>query len=441
MYSNRTSNRVEEASYRLRTKRDSRRGSPTKRLGALAAGLVALLAASPASIVAYASPPVLVGAASNGLGSPDGLARLSPRGGLVSPIQGLVGGSVGGLIGALSTVVSPAATTSTYSVPPTVDPTGSEDVTQELVDFFASVPDSSVIDFPASAQYRAEGSLRFDNRNNLTIEGNGARIFADSWAGDEHKHVWFVGGSNIVIRNLEVTGSNIFGGTQDFAYWPSKEHEHGFTFHGVTGVELDNVKVTKTFGDFVYLGGSRGVRTTDVWIHDSEFSANGRQGIAMTDTSGVLIEENNLSRVRRSTFDLEPGAVGRVVENVVIRNNDIGEGRLLFIAAGGAGTVNNVEVSGNRLVGKKFSLDVQTPEGFRRAGWRVFNNVSDTQTGVSVAPMDFLRVDGIEVSGNDVGPLSRSLVRAVDSCSIDVSGNMVGGTAVELEELGTYVCP
>ena len=78
---------------------------------------------------------------------------------------------------------------------------------------------------------------------------------------------------------------------------PSWRTQHGFRFEGVNGAELDHVRVTDVYGDFVYLGRDKHkVPSRNVWIHDSTFLRNGRQGIAVTAATNVIVEHNSLRR-------------------------------------------------------------------------------------------------------------------------------------------------
>ena len=85
--------------------------------------------------------------------------------------------------------------------------------------------------------------------------------------------------------------------------------------------------------------------------------------------------------------------------NAFVLNNTVGKGRLLFVASHGQGPVNNVVISGNRLVGHSMTIDSLAPERSpRRSNWVVVDNVSDTPVQQRV--MRFFRTDGLEVHGN-----------------------------------------
>jgi hypothetical protein len=221
-------------------------------------------------------------------------------------------------------------------VPPNIDPTGGADVSREMLSLVANAPNGSVIEFQENARYRIERTLWIRNRRNITFDGNGATIFATLRGAFDRSQIWVKRGTNIVIRDLTVRGVHPNGGTSEGAYVRQLETQHGIRFEGTDGGELDHVTVTDVYGDFVYLG--RELHRTrepcrNIWIHDSTFARNGRQGIAVTDARNVIIERNHFSAMRRSTVDLEPNAHSWSVSKVFILDNVVGPGRLLFIAS------------------------------------------------------------------------------------------------------------
>jgi hypothetical protein len=339
----------------------------------------------------------------------------------------------------------------TVFVPSAIDPTGSVDVTDALTQFFATVPDSTTICFPANARYRVEGTLLLQNRHGLTFDGYGATIFAATDGSDVspplslkrhwpqgRRHWLFESGSGIVIRNLNVEGSNPNAGVGDLAYREDRAFQHGFAFHGVQGVELDHVSVRRVYGDFVYLGAEGGTWTSNVRIHDSHFEANGRQGIAVTGGRDILIEHNYIGQVRRSSIDLEPHSQNGGAENIVIRENDFGPGHLLFLASAGIGSnVGQVTIESNRLE-MPMSVVVSPPPGYRRGPFSIIDNVSVARLGAPVALMRFSRIDGLTVRGNVMALSERRNMTGVlarESCDVTVELNQFNGAAREFEVL------
>ncbi len=298
----------------------------------------------------------------------------------------------------------------------------------------ANAPNGAVIEFPKNARYRIERTLWIRNRRNLTFDGNGSTIFATKRGAFDRSQIWVKRGHNIVFRDLEVKGVHPNGGTSEGAYVRQLETQHGFRFEGTDGAELDHVTVTDVYGDFVYIG--RELHRTlepsrDIWIHDSTFARNGRQGIAVTAAENVIIERNHFSAMRRSTIDLEPNAHSWKVSNVFVLDNDVGPGRLLFIASHGEGSVDDVVIKGNVLRGHALTIDALPPEGERRSNWVVTGNVSDTT--VNSRPMRFFSIDGLvvrnnrqRVAGGDPG------VVLTDDCGAAVANNDFGRGGVQV---------
>jgi len=311
-------------------------------------------------------------------------------------------------------------------VPKSINATGRVNVTDRLQQFIDRVPDGSVIRFRRNGRYRAEGSLFVSHRNNLVFDGNGATVFATIGGAKDRSQFWIKDGSTIVFRDLNVRGANPNGGTSEGAYNVEQETQHGFRFEGVDGAELDNVRVTDVYGDFVYIARDKDkVASQNIWIHDSDFRRNGRQGIAVTAANNVIIERNTFFNTRRSTIDLEPNARSWHVSNVFVLDNVVGKGRLLFIASHGQGPVDNIVISGNRLVGHALNIDAVPPEGKRRSNWIVTDNVSDTV--VHTRPMRFWGIDGLVVAGNTQHVRGEQPgVIATDDCGTHIARNDFG---------------
>lgn len=355
------------------------------------------------------------------------------------------------ILGLLGPFGSPVAA-ATVDVPRSIDASGGTDVTEELARFLSSVPHGTTVEFPRDGRYRIEGRVEVADQRDLTIEGNGSLLFATETGGEERRHVSFRDSANITIRGLKVKGANPNAGTGDDAYKASLAAQHGLDFHAVKGLVLDGVTVTDVWGDFVYLGPNRGSMepTEDVVIRNSTFERNGRQGIALVHARRVLIERNRISQTRRATFDLEPNGKDLAVDDVRIVDNDIGDGRLLFIAAHGRGTVNNVVVMNNRLVDRPLNISVQAPDkGEVRRNFRIIGNRGDdTWAGDGDAPngsaaIRFRRVLDVEVRGNrqriDGGGGSAGVLSSA-SCVV-AEGNEFPGTDEALRVEEPIDCP
>ena len=311
---------------------------------------------------------------------------------------------------------------------------GRSDVTAALQDLIDRTPDGGVVQLRAGADYRVEGTLVLEDRHNLRIEGNGARIFATTRGDRTRSQLQFVGGSNLVVRNLEIQGANPDAGLAEGAYVAELEAQHAIDLHGVSDVELDRVNLHDTYGDFVYLGLGDGDKrwTQRVWIHDSTFARSGRQGIALTAARDVVIEHNRFTDMRRATIDLEPNGPSWGADNIHVIDNQVGPGRLLFVAAAGSGPIGSVVIARNALQGRALYVWVDPSEGSRRQRFWVVDNTTDTMA--MDEPVQFTRTDGAIVHGNRQ-PIEApdALVRSTDSCGVAVAENVIAPSARALE--------
>jgi hypothetical protein len=316
-----------------------------------------------------------------------------------------------------------------------IDATGATDVTANLQALIDRTPDGGAVQLESDGDYRVEGTVVVKERHNLRIDGNGARIFAMTATADRNRsQLQIVGGSDLVVSDLEIQGANPHAGLGDRAYVAELEAQHGISLDGVTDVEVDRVHIHDTYGDSVYVSRHVDDRrwSERVWIHDSTFERTGRQGIAVVAARDVVIERNRFADMRRATIDLEPGTPAWGADNIHILDNQVGPGRLLFVAAGGGGPVNRIVVARNALHGRPMDIQVRPPDGDRRQRFWVVDNTSDTQA--RAAPLRFTRIDGVIVHGNRQRVDEEdAFVQATDSCDVSITENTIAPTARPLE--------
>jgi len=307
-------------------------------------------------------------------------------------------------------VVRPAAVTQpvrTVTVPTAIPADCSVDVTGPLTDWIRSVPDGSTLAFDAAACYRVDGTLWISGRNHLVLEGNQATFRAvtdgselgDARAIRARAMFHLADSTDITLRDIIVKGANPAAGTSEPAYQARFEAQHAYVVDSSRTVMLDHVQAYDVYGDFVYIG----YRSSDVTVQDSVFSRNGRQGWTINGAD-VLIANNSISEVRRSTIDMEPALPTWAARNVVIRDNLVGHGRLLFFASlGAAARIENVVVSGNRLVGRPMTFKIDPPASGTRSNYRILDNTSDRVVSrPGGGAFIFHDLANVEVRGNTV---------------------------------------
>ena len=341
--------------------------------------------------------------------------------------------AVGTTLGLFAQVSPTQARASTVSVSG-IDPSGTQDVTAALQAMIDGLPDGSTLKFASGGRYRIEGTLHVKNKDDLTIEGNGSLFFATT-TGDRTRSQWsFEGGSNVVVRDVVVKGANPQAGIGETAYVASLEAQHAFNIWSTHGIELDHVTATDVYGDFVYIGQQAGGLATNVYIHDSTFARNGRQGITVTGGYGVRFVHNTITDTRRATFDLEPNGSAWGAINVDIEDNVIGPGRLNLLSAGGSGPVVDLTFSHN-LIHRGAPMAVGDALGGRRGPITIIGNVATASWGSSAgsALLRFSHIDGLTVTGNTL-PLQVGRgdlgVKATDSCQVAVADNTFADAVV-----------
>ena len=176
---------------------------------------------------------------------------------------------------------TPARSVNAIMVPPSIDASGTEDVTQALNAFIADVPDGSSIGFDAGGEYRLSRGLTVSGRRNLVLDGNGATL---AMVGHDRSVLAIEGSTDIVLRNLSIEGDNADAGTSDAYHPDGQEFSHGIAVRGSHGVEILDVAITDVWGDGIFIG-VPGTAYADwssgVWIHDCTIERNGRMGVVV----------------------------------------------------------------------------------------------------------------------------------------------------------------
>lgn len=348
-----------------------------------------------------------------------------------------------------------------YTVPATIDRTGATDVSDTLNAWLATVPDSSVISFPANSTYRLEGGLHFKDRHGLTVIGNGARLWS-KWSGDSatitliHNpnqglslyrvkladsttgfhlyaknldylkrsrfHVNFENCTNIEVTGIRIDGPNDTGGP-DGQYISSKEAQHGFNIQSCTDLSIRSSRVDQVWGDFFYVAGA----SRRVYIEHNTCKQNGRQGIAVSRGDSIFVRYNNISQGRRSLIDLEP-VLDWPLRDIYIVGNYFGPGLLTWIAAGGkGGEFARIYIENNIIDGKSPNIVFGSDSTRRRGPVVVRGNISYAGHGNPLgAAWRFSYVDGLTVTRNSI-PLQLTVVMqlvGVKGCTgVDVLDN------------------
>jgi Periplasmic copper-binding protein (NosD) len=330
------------------------------------------------------------------------------------------------------------------TVPKRIPSNGSHDVTAALSRFIESVPNNTIIRFAKHGRYRLDGTLEVRDRKGLWFYGRGSTVFARDRGDMFRRHLRFIGGGNLVIRNLTVKGANPNAGMADEAWDPNHEFQHGITLNGVQVALLDHVQVYDVYGDFVYVGPSNPsqgvfIPSRHVTITNSRFERNGRMGIAVDSAEDVLIEDNYMGDCRRSWVDVEPTAASWEVHRLTIRNNAVGPHRLNFFANAGQGdNIGDVVIANNHTKPGVTFGGINITRGDNPIGWGgyrgpylIAGNVGPTRAGFLIR-----QATDVTIRGNSITPFpKRAVVILIDAHTIRVHDNDFTGESTALYQV------
>lgn len=339
---------------------------------------------------------------------------------------------------AVTSDAGPAHGAVVVPVPATIDATGDRDVTNPLNAFLATLNPGTTVRFGRDARYRIEGVLLLHKKRDVTIDGNGATFFATTdgsgakppgagfrYHWPRRREQWDIrNGVGITLRDFTIQGANPKAGATPEAYVTALEGQAGIGISRTSGIVVDSVRITDTYGDFIWITGA----TTNVVIRNSSFARSGRQGVAIVNGSKIVVEDNEIRGVARSVFDLEPLGKARV-QDVRLRRNQIGDYRNFLLAAAGAGPgVNDIWLEANRVNGGN---GVSVAAGHLRQPRRGYHIVDNLGSGAVGPPpgtgrpglIQLMNLDQVEVRGN-VQQLAGGPVMSLDRvCNLTVTGN------------------
>jgi hypothetical protein len=250
---------------------------------------------------------------------------------------------------------TPPTDTTVYRVPITITADCSADMTSAIADWIATVPDSSTLLFAEEGCYRINEGLTLTMRHGLTIDGSGATFTIAHRYVRKLTHWYFLGGSNITIRNMHLWGGNGGAGVNG-TYDPNLVDQHGVSFRGVKGATVEDVTVAYVYGDCLYAGGSTGISpgpVTDLTVRGLKCSRTGRHGIGLTNVERVLVEDSDFDEIRWSAVDVEPGTHAGTARDIMFRRNTFGNIRHSLVAVGGKSSwplVGRITFTQNRQV-------------------------------------------------------------------------------------------
>jgi hypothetical protein len=220
----------------------------------------------------------------------------------------------------------------------------------DLSELIAATPDGATLTL--SGDYEVSAMVEVSDRHNLTVEGDGTAVVRQlDPEGDGNKVFLVSGGSNITFRGFEIAGANPQAGNVEGAYRARTALGSAMAIKGTQGIRIEGMNIHDPWGDFVDLdkGPASSPATTDVVISGNTFQRNGRQGVSMSRlVSDVRIEDNLVTDVRRSVFDIEHA---QVISGIDIVGNQVDNYRSSLLFVGRGGDVSDLSVTANTVTG------------------------------------------------------------------------------------------
>lgn len=299
-------------------------------------------------------------------------------------------------------------TSATYTVPGAIDDSGATDVYRALNDWIDTVPNGSIIAFPAGGTYKLSQGIKLGNRNNLVIRGNGSTLRLTGSGGDHQSSAfvigwsyrlgyWTGGNSHVTVRDFTIVGNDATPGT-----FGGGENQQAVRCNGSTFIELTGITVRAVYGDGAFFD-----NCNDVWVHDTHVVTAGRNGLTVIKGQRVLGENNLYDKVGYATFDLEPNVASESSADITFRGNTAGtwQSGIGFVSIDGGARgadIRRVIISNNRVTGMPLQIYVDNKDGVNgNTSGRMRNITVSDNVGPSSGVLRFRNIDGLWVLRND----------------------------------------
>jgi hypothetical protein len=258
-----------------------------------------------------------------------------------------------------------------YLVPKSIARDCSRNVDSELNTFIASVPNGKTIRFGRRGCYLQAEPIRFMERRDLAVDGNGATFKSGIPIDSTNRpNFIFLRGSGISFGNATIVGQFQSCGVGERAKgtWCGKnttvnQVHGGVSLWGGKGYDFHDLTIREVWGDGIqlapswqYTGGDvPGDVPTKIMIRNNRVMTASRQCLTVAAGQGVTLMENHLSDCWYGGIDLEVDNDTTPLRDIHVVRNAI-NGTFLFgmslPAYGQAGMIDGVEFREN---------DEQTP--------------------------------------------------------------------------------
>jgi hypothetical protein len=311
-------------------------------------------------------------------------------------------------------------TTRTVTVPASIDASGTTDTSPALNAFVASVPDGSIIAFPAGATYRLDKGIQIANRHSLVFAGNGTTLKVgphgganDQLAspfvlGHQYGKWWQGGNTDIVIHDFVLIGNDPTPGT----FTGGQEGQANLEITGTDRVEIYGITGSAAPGDFVFINGVHGA-----WVHDCQALTVGRTGGTIISGRDITFERNTFGIVGYCVFNVEPNTASEATYNAKFLANTAISWHCAFLSVEGShtgATIDGVVGDGNTVTGGSIRTVIDNGGTARMKNISFTNNTGKKPDDGSV--LVFAHIDGLTISGN-VQSLSSGVLTRITNCT------------------------
>jgi hypothetical protein len=327
------------------------------------------------------------------------------------------------------------------------------DASTQLQAWLDSVPNHSVARLAANQCYRAEYTIIFGAKTDVTLDGNGStlRSFTDGCddqtptngvrfdtcrfpspidANGNPESKWPRTRSHLQIYgniNVTVTNLHIDGGKDRAGYDAQLAFQHGFGIGNNDGVRINHVWVDHVWGDYVFMSNRRDVAPKNITIEDSKFGSfskdfwgTGRIGFVIDDGVNVHVQRNYIGHTSRSLVDIEPVSSRAQLNGIYFDNNVFGPRGMNFFSNRTYGdadpVIQNVFFRNNEVIDGGIGVWIapadtsairqNDPSTFRRHNYQFINNTVSGNIPYAgdcnkpMASFKVMGVDGLVISGN-----------------------------------------
>lgn len=301
-----------------------------------------------------------------------------------------------------------------FTAPATIPSDCTRPVEGQIMAFLASVPNGSMVRFPAGACYGQDGTIVLHDRRDLTIDGNGAtfkRITPPHRPGDPNGNNanWRISrGTGVTLENLVIVGNlaPVPRGTPGQGQYT----DHGVSIWGAQNISVLRVQVSDVDGEFVAVDPdvegaagsdySKAAPSRNILVDRLTGTGAGRQCVSSTDVDGLTVRNSNLDNCQQTGFDAEIDVAGELNRNIHFVDNTITNAYFAPISIPvlsfptAPGTVGNIEIRGNTVPHHPDTCFADVYVG---------SDLKTTVSGLTIADNHFATIgDGVTITGSDI---------------------------------------